>query len=167
MPVGNDVLKGGYDRGEPSFPASFASEWVDAITNVVLLDNASITDPATQITDSSRKIISRAGWQGSSLCIRLLYDQAAGAGDAPTLAVFGRFNASHPWERLLTKANNRTVTFTPSATHTLFSAALRGTEVHSTNHVLDNLGCNDFLVGVEVVGSGGVTAAAKVQVKFI
>jgi hypothetical protein len=167
MPVGTDTFKGGYDRGTPSFPASFSSEWVDANTNVLLLDNASITSPATQITDDTRKIISRAGWQGTSLCVRLLYDQAAAGGDGPTLAVFGRFNSNHPWERLLNRANNRTLTFTPSATHVLFTAALRATEVHSTNYVIDHLGCNEFLVGVEVVGSGGVTTASKVQVKFI
>ena len=168
MPVGTKALEGNYTSGTPNFPASFSSVWVDAVTDVTAADASAIDDPAAEITASTRNIITRERWMGTNLCVRLLYEQGAGTPVGPTLAVFGRYDSNQPWERPLTRGNARTVTFTPAtATDTLFSSALRSTEVNSSDHIVDMLGNNEFLVGVEVVGSGGVSTAAKVQVKFI
>lgn len=160
------------DRGDPVFPASFSSPWIDAIDTGGAddLDNSgTITNPDSHITASTRKKFNRNKWIGTNLVFRLVYDASATISAACTIKVFGRCG-TQPWQLLRTKLGATTFTFSASSEDTLNTGeTLKYTIPNLLTDTFDMCGCDEFIVGVTVAHnvSAGSAALAKVEVKAI
>jgi hypothetical protein len=147
-------------------PVSLTSRWITAIdaTGMDDVDAATITNPTTGITLSTRHIIGRSGDVGTNLMLRMAY--AGTSSVSPIVKVFGR-TGSDAWQVLKNKAGNVSATVQTNSTD-----ATDGTLSYTTvdnNTIWDCLGCDEFLVGVETAYavSAGSAATALLQAKMI
>jgi hypothetical protein len=130
-----------------------SSDWVWAINaaatgqGIDAVDNASVTNPTTQITRACTRIL-RALAGGTNLAIRLSIPSAASITTSCSLAVFGRCGDSGEWQRLRNRNNLSSVTFT-LPTSPVVNGSLKSSEVDNLNHLFDCQGCDQFLIGVE------------------
>lgn len=157
--------------GQVTRPAQIPSPWVTVIDvgGMDAVDNLPITNPATHITATTHHI-GKVGKRGTTLRLRMRYDDAdATLTTDAVIAVFGRYNSTDAWMQLLTKAGNRTTTMTTDYTNDVEDGTDGYTQVHPENHAFDLEGCDEFLVGVEVVYavSGGDATLASLQAKII
>lgn len=170
MALGSDVVS----LGDPnkSFysvaPMSMTTKWQTIIDagGAVIQDAASITNPTTEITSSTRHMFRRYG-RGTFLMLRLAYAAALTVGTSPVVKVFGRTSSTDVWQLLKTEGGSLTGTLTAAATD-----VTDGTYKYTTCDVLattwDCLGCELFLVGVETVLAGvGTTSTAFIQGKLL
>lgn len=157
--------------GQHVAPVSLFSPWYAAIaaTGVDDQDAATITNPTTQITASTRKLLRRSS--GSLLTFSLQYDRTLTSITAPVIKVFGRKRAGDGesdgrWELLKNKNGDLAITLTPASTD-VDDGTYKYTTVDMTNHVVDTQGCDEFLVGIEtaLAGSTGVATTAVLNVR--
>lgn len=149
---------------------ALASQWVDAVTGggPAVQDAATITNPTTQIVNSTSRIISRDKNAGSTIAVRLAYDQGAGTLTPPVIKLFGRANSGDAWQPLYSLSGNLTATLTDAATN-VTDGTFKYTTPHATDHYFDTAGCDEFLVGVEtaLAAGSGIVTNSKIQLKAI
>lgn len=129
-------------------PSSLTSEWVpmiDAKTGAVegleTADAAAITNPASEITRTTRRI--RKAEAGTHVFFRIAYPTAATYTSGLGIAVFGR-TGTQRWEFL------GRLTLVPSPSTDQTDGTTRHTDATSfTSHAIDRRGCEDIFVGVE------------------
>ncbi len=154
---------GGPSRG--SFIASIRSAWVTVLDagTVTTIDNASITAPATQVTRAGTHPIYLGTGAGQYVQVRMGYDASLTVTTNPVVKVFGR-RSGGAWELLPTRAGALTITLAAAATD-VSDGTLKYT-TPASSAVVDMLGCDEILVGVETALAGtGTTSSAIVQVR--
>lgn len=159
-----------------SFPSSISSDWVDVIDagGLSAADNATITNPTTQITASTRHILQRNRGTGTLVQVRMKYDAATTAlGTSLVIKVFGRYKDSvgnsTAWQPLYNRSSGLQTTVAIAATD-----VTNGTNKYTTpdpsGHTFDCQGCDEILIGVEVAPAtptGGTIANFILQAKVI
>ncbi len=178
MAIGDDkALKGSYDLGQPSFPASFKGPWQTAIDAGGLDDTADLStpfNPTTQIATTSRHKITIGDSMFTSLVTSAFYDAAATVPGGGTFRVFGRFNdrsggTQEAYRALKNRAGNLTRTPPFDATNDASDGTLKYTTPDALEDVWDTMGCNEFLFGTTAAHtvSTGSAALAGLNVKGI
>lgn len=145
---------------------SLTSKWTDAIDNPETLDNASPTNPTTQITDSTRHIVTDEGRQGTHVVPRYKWEAARTHSTSPVFAFFGR-TGDDAWVRLRTKAG--TLTWTPTLTNYTTDGTYNYTVPDLSSDPVDRMGCKEILCCTTVAAVFTVTEgnAGALQLKPI
>lgn len=150
-------------------PSSITTGWISVITagGPAVQDAATITNPTTQITASTRRIFSRQAL-GTNIMLRLKYDSTLTLITSPIVKVFGR-TSTDGWQLLYSKAGNRFETLTVDTTNDARDGTFSYTTPSFSTHAWDCLGCEEILVGVEtaLAGSTGSTSTATIDIKCI
>lgn len=174
MAVSTGTLSGPLEsRGSPTLPISIVSRWAEVITgNLSVADNATITTPETQITDSTRVRFTRDDVKlGTSFQIRAFrLASLAGTITNPVVNVFGRKKGSGDgWQRLPNKDGEFDIEFD-------FAGSVTTTGDYTftdptTAHTIDMSSCDEFLIGVSTAfnadGGTGSVADSGVEVKIL
>lgn len=167
MPIGLSVVASSVSpRGETVRSASIVSKWRGVIDagGPAVQDNASITNPTTQIIAETRHIFVLDN-AGSFVCLRLAYDDGLTSITNPIVKVFGRTGAD-VWQILKTRAGSITGTLTTAATD-VTDGTLCYTTPDSQSTTWDCLGCEEILVGVETALAGtGTTSNSIIQARI-
>ena len=154
-----------------SRPAQLPSPWITviAVGGLDTIDGLPVTDPTADITREETSI-GKVAQRGTTLRIRMRYDDAdASLTTDLVISVWGRYDNTNAWMRLLTKAGALTTTIVTDYTND----AEDGTDAYTTPHqetmAFDLEGCDEFIVGVEVIYavSSGNAALASLQAKVI
>lgn len=127
---------------ERTAPCSVVSQWTQAIDTTITLDNASPTNPTTQITASTRHIVSDDGRGGTFLVPSVRWDATQTHTTSPIFAAFGR-TADDLWVRLRTRAG--ALTWTPTFTDYSADATYRRTVPNLDTDPFDRMGCQEVL----------------------
>lgn len=142
-----------------------ASEWQTAIAagGPATLDAATITNPTTQITNSTTIELSREGYIGQYIGFRMGY---TGTPSVPLVAtIWGRTDDSAAWQKLRNLNGDTTMTFTYNTVTDETDGTITYTAVDPLLHVVDPMGCNKIRVGVNTAFAGTVTNTSIVQAK--
>lgn len=172
MAIGSTIVAAGSPRTgmQAVVPMSASSGWLTIIDagGMVVQDAATITNPTTQITSSTRHLFRRMGL-GTTLLLRMGYDDGiSGAITSPIVKVFGRSDANQAWDLLTTKSISLTSTITVTQATDVQDGTYGYTTVSAVTQAWDCLGCSEFLVGVETIFSAtGTVNTAFLQGKFI
>ena len=144
-------------------PISGAADWVVAIAagGLTVLDVSSEgdveTDPSS-IAHSSRRLLTRPVYGGTTLRIRMQYDNSDTLGDDPspplTIRVFGQSNATgYTVLRNLNGDTSVPIPTDPSTDCAYWNGSAGGdvliTQPDNNAHSWDCDGCNKFLIAVE------------------
>lgn len=169
MPIGTDINPSvNYDRGIPSFPASFRGPFSTVIDIGGLDDAADFSTPfrADNKPDTtSRHTLKLPAHAGTNLVTRAIYDAAATTPAGGTFIVVGRYaNGSETsrWMLLRNKAGNVTRTPPYDVTNDASDGTYKVTTPHQTEDIWDTLGCNEFKFGTtaaHTVASGSAALA--------
>lgn len=170
MPLGADLTaKSDPVRHNGSFtPVSMSAAWQTVIDpgGVTVQDAATITNPDTQITASTRHKLLR-GARGTSLLLRMRYDDALTVTTAPVVKVFGKSSGDVAWQLLKTRAAALNATLSVNAADTT-DGTDKFTIADFDTLAWDCLGCDTFLVGIETALAGtGTTSTATIEAKLI
>lgn len=146
-------------------PCSLTSRWTVAITagGPASQDAASITNPTTQITASTRRILKRNKMNGTLVMVRLGYSGTPST--SPIIGVWGR-TGTDVWQRLINKSSGTAPALTTAASTDVTDGTLKYTSA-SEDHTFDCVGCEEILIGVETAFAGSVTADSIIQAKII
>lgn len=153
-------------------PAQLAAKWDYLISNGGLetADNggSSITNPATQVTNSTTRIMKCAG-RGTILRLRMRYDDGITTSTDPVVQVFGRFDDGEAWQKLVNKAATHEVSFPSTEAADAADGTDKYTDVDPDDHAWDLDGCNEILVGVKtaLAASGGDPTLSLLEGKLI
>lgn len=147
---------------------SLTSKWVTVISDggPAVQDAATITNPTTQITASTRRIFNKAD-TGTIVLVRLGYDDGATSITNPVVKVFGR-TGTEPWMVLKDVAGNLTLTLTTAASTDAADGTLLYTAADVATASVDCLGCEEIIVGVQTaLAVTGTTANSIIQLKLL
>lgn len=172
MALGTPVL--GHTQLESKLvrPVQIPAKWVTIIRDGGLetQDAATITDPTAEITNSTTSLF-KIGRQGTTLRLRMKYDDGLSAITDPIVKVFGRHDSTDPWQILLKKSStvvNDTVTLVTTLASDVSDGADNWTSVDAEDHSLDIDGCDEILVGVQtVLAATGDPTLASLEAKVI
>lgn len=131
-------------------------------------DAAALTDPDAEITNSTTHLF-KVGRQGTTLLLRMKYDDGLSAITDPVLRVFGRYDSTEPWMMLNQKggADNATVTMQTASTD-VSDGTDNWTDVDEDDHSFDLRGCDEILVGVQTaLAATGDPTLASLEAKII
>lgn len=148
-------------------PCSLSSKWqtVIAAGGPAVQDAASITNPTTQIVNSTTSIFYKGAY-GTNILIRLGYDDGLTSITSPVIRVFGR-TGTDAWQALENKASSETITLTTDSAD-VTDGTLLYTDVDASSHQVDTLGCEEIIIGIQTALAGtGSTANSIIQVKLI
>ncbi len=168
MPLGTTIENGRVHPLSGVVVQSLTNRWQTVVRagGPALLDNASITDPTTQIVRDTTSIFSRQAG-GTILLIRLGYDDALASITNPVIRVFGR-TGDDAWQELPDAAGNSAITLTTAASVDATDGTLKYTKAVVAAHSVDCLGCEEILIGVQTVLAGtGVVNNSIIQVKAL
>jgi Ca2+/Na+ antiporter len=133
------------------------------------LTGGSIINPASQISDASRQVFSRGLVPALYLGVRMVYSNATITAN-PVVKVFGRARMPNgeagPWRLLKSRLKDSRVTLLTDPSD-LTKDGLRVPTADLEAHFFDVQGCNEFLIGVEVVAAGTLLEDAILEVVFI
>lgn len=177
MAIGTAVnaINAGTD-GQIVIPTSFTSRWTTIIDagGVASLDNAALTNPVTQIVNSTSHPIRRAGVgngsSGTNLILQLGYSASATVSANPVLVAFG-FDTS---EGAIVAGPTRLTTYSGATSVTLATSSIDSTDgtlkytIPYRNDWFDCQGFDTIYVGVQtaLAVSAGSTATAIVRGRF-
>ena len=149
-----------------------AMNWVavTAIADPATADSGgTIYNPATDITDQNR--IVRVMGRGSQIVFQFRYDEGeSDNGTSPVINVFGRGSSNDNWTKLRNKDESTNITLTKVYNTDATDAAYCYTEIDENEHVVDLLGNNEFIVGIQtayIAGTSGATTNCRIQAKVI
>ncbi len=154
-------------RQEVTRPASVTSRWQEIISagGPSVVDDASITNPTTQITAAANRIYVLDN-NFSAILLRLGYSSALTTITAPIVKVFGR-TGSDVWQVLLTENLTDTATLSTQSSD-VTDGTLSYTTPSPLLHAWDCLGCNQILVGIQTALSGtGTVSNSVIQIKGV
>lgn len=148
-----------------SVPCSLTSRWTTAISagGPATQDAASITNPTTEITASTRRILKRNRMNGTLVMVRLGYSGTPSTD--PIVGVWGR-TGTDAWQRLINKSSGTQSTLATVSASDVTDGTLKYTSA-SEDHTFDCVGCEEILIGVETAFAGSVTADSIIQMKII
>lgn len=160
MALGATVQFGDIHVGTP------ASQWTNMIDagGIASQDASPITDPDSDITNSTTKIVGGGG-RGNRLLIRYGYT-ATGLTTDPVIVVFGRYDSNEDWMVLENEDGDNEITMATPATDA-GNGTLLYTSVDDTHSMIRTKGCQEFLVGVETAAAGGTRTSDVFQGKVI
>ena len=151
-----------------NIPSSFYGSWTTILDapGPALQDNANITNPTTQIIFITTHIF-ETGCLGTTLLLRLGYDDALTLITDPVVRVFGRTGATDPWQLLKNVTGGTEAALVTSANDTI-TGDLKYTIVDPALQAWDVMGCEQILVGVQTAlnGTGDLTNSI-IQAKMI
>lgn len=160
-------------RGQVTYPVSLTSDWGVLLPPgvVAIQDAATVTNPESDVTASTSRIVTLPEVIGTTLLLSMGYDKNLTVSTSPVVVVFGRrsFNGSvGRWMLLPTITGLRTITLTAASTTDTNDGALKWTQVVTAATAVDLLGCNEVVVCVQTALAGtGVTGTARVEGKVI
>jgi len=147
--------------------------WVDLHANPDALDNIDITNPDTEIVDAANRIF-QTGGQANRLRLRLKYDEdMVTVTTDVVVSVWGRYTGpdgnSDQWQQLVDLQGAVAHTLTIDIDNDVTDATWKWTAPHPTTHSFVLEGCNEILVGTQVVlaASSGTVTNAIIEGKFI
>jgi hypothetical protein len=152
---------------KPTTEAAVRATYQTAIAAglVATIDNATVTNPTTQVTRSGTSIV-RSDSGGVFMLVRLAYDDGLTAITNPSVKVFGRANLGEPWRLLRNRAGALSASLVTASTDAT-DGTLDYTTPDLTTNVWDVQGCDQFIIAVETALAGtGTTSNATVQVLF-
>lgn len=156
-----------------TIPLSCSSPWSSSIlTDLSVVDAATLVDPTTQITASSRRTIYRRG-AGTYMLLQALYPRAAAVLTTnPTLVVFGRTVAADgtvgDWNLLINDAGDSAIDIELDPTNDADDQATYKRSTVKSAHWLDCQGYDEFIVGCSRAAVLDVSAAtAYVRTRFV
>ena len=172
MALGSNV-SAGFDatpvRGKLTISAQLVSQWVQIIDNGGLetQDASTLTDPDTDINNSTTHIFV-AGGRGSTLLLRMKYDDTVVPNVDPILRVYGRHSSADKWDAIPNSAASITTAIVTIVTTDVSD----GTDNWSTVLAAETfpmLGCDEFLVGVQTVlgVSAGDATLSTLEAKVV
>ena len=130
-------------------------------------DASTITDPDAEITNSTSHIFAIKG-RGTTLRLRLMYDDGISSVTSPIINVFGRFSSDEVWQRLQNKSGDTNVTLTVDTTNDVSDGTFNFTLVDADDHAFDLDGCAQVLVGIKTaLAATGTVTTATIQGKVI
>lgn len=157
----------------PSLPMSISGPWSSSIlTDLSVVDAATLTNPTTQITASSRRTIYRRN-VGTSLMLQVLYPRAATVlTTSPTLVVFGRTVASDgtvgDWNILTNVLGEIGIVVELDPTNDADDGATYKRSTVQATQWIDCQGYDEFIVGCSSAAVLDVSAAtAYVRARFV
>lgn len=168
MALGTTIDNKAVPNKEGNINQSMTSGWVTVISagGPATQDAATITNPDTQITTSTRSIFRRRG-AGTILLLRLGYDDGLTSITNPIVKVFGRTDLN-TWMVLKDVAGNLTVTLTTAASTDVADGTLLYTAADVASTSIDCLGCEEILIGVQTALAGtGTVSNSIIQVKVL
>lgn len=174
MALGTTVTVNGspHKQFDSVAPMSATSGWFSVIDAGGMDDQdaATITNPTTQITASTRHLIYRNAF-GTNLMLRMGYDDGLTTVTDPVVKVFGRTGNTEIWQLLKTRSGAITGTITTQASDDGATDVTDGTYLYTTPDydatTWDCFGCEYILVGVQTVLAGtGTVTTAFLQGKF-
>jgi len=170
MAIGSDVLVGlAYDRGSPTYPASFRGPFVTMIDIGGLDDAADFSTPMradNKPDTTSRHTLKLATHEGTCLVTRAVYDAACTTPAGGSFIIVGRYvngAQTSKWMLLRNKAGNVSRTPNYDVTNDASDGTYKVTTPHQTEDVWDTLGCNEFKIGTtaaHTVATGTATLGA-------
>lgn len=174
MPLGSNI-QAGFDatpvRGNLTISAQLVSQWVQIIDNGGLetQDASTLTNPDADINNSTTHIFV-AGGRGSTLLLRMKYDDEVVSNVDPIIRVYGRHSSADKWDAI--PNSNSTPAITSPIVTTEGTDVSDGTDNWTTTTVdttFPMLGCDEFLVGVQTVlgVSGGDATLTTLEAKVI
>ncbi len=158
-------------RGAQMITAQLRSQWATIIDNGGLetQDDATVTSPTAEITNSTTHIFV-AGGRGSTLLLRMKYDDGLATITDPVVRVFGRHSSADTGWMPLPNSNS-----TPAITTTISTAATdtedgtnKWTDV-TVDETFALQGCDEVLVGVQtaLAASTGDATLSTLEAKVI
>lgn len=158
-------------------PVSLSSEWITAIEagGMVVQDNATPTNPLTQITSGTRNFLKK-GAVGTLIVASMAYSSGITLSVSPIVKMFGRYR--YPgnigrvgrWMTLPNIASTPAITTTITvATSTDDNDGAFGYTLVTTATTWDSLGTNEYIFAVSTIFavSVGSAATAFLQAKII
>jgi len=134
------------------------SDWQQVGPGVSYLkvqDAATVTDPDTQITSSTRQVFGRVFTPGTFLGLRMRYVNKPVSTD-PVIKVFGRTRqpdgTAGPWQILKNRLGDASVTIVTDDSDIVSDIGYATTADPEASYY-DVQGCNEFIVGVEIACS--------------
>lgn len=157
--------------GQPNVESAFNAEWITVIAagGMAVQDAATITNPTTEITDETRKLITLGDKAGHYIRLRMGYDDELTTilTDA-VIRVFGRRNSDDPWQVLENQNGDKTATLTSAESSDVTDGTLKYTHCDRLLHTWDRDGCTQILIGVETVLDGtGSETNSILQLKLV
>jgi hypothetical protein len=151
--------------------AQLRSSWATIIDNGGLetQDDATVTSPDAEITNSTTHILATGG-RGSTLLLRMKYDDGLATITDPVIRVFGRHSSGDTGWMALHNSNS-----TPAITTTITTAATdnedgtnKWTEV-TADETFPLQGCDEVLVGVQtaLAAGGGDPTLSTLEAKVV
>lgn len=155
--------------GNTVTPTSGVGWWQDACLSPETADNSGnkVTTPTSQIP-TANPIITREQASGTFLALRLKTPAAATSPTAALRAcVFGRADQNEAWQRLKTRSGADQVVISIDTAADAINGAWRYSVLDPNAHVVDCMGCNEFLVGTDVaVAATGLDSDSTVEAKI-
>jgi hypothetical protein len=175
MALDTPLVAHGLDAGHPTSPSSLGAAWqtIIAVGGMDDQDAATITNPDTEITDATRRILKRDKGRGTLLRLRMGYDDGDTPSADPVVKVFGRtMDAAgdySAWQNLVNEAGDTTATLTTAVASDDADGTNKRTVPDRSNHAWDLDGCDEVLVGVQTVYavSAGDASLAFLEAKII
>lgn len=168
MALGPDIILAGSNTRSTT-PVSITSGWSTVIDALGMddVDAATITNPTTEIILSTRHRLHRKGI-GTTLLLRMGYDDGLTSITDPVVKVFGKTGTSEIWTLLKSNAPALTGTLTTALT----TDVTDGTYLYTTPDPIalgwDCLGCDYLLVGIQTALAGtGTVTNAFLQAKIV
>lgn len=155
---------------EATIPVSGTAVWQTIIdaggpANADVTPGNTITNPDSQITSVTTHILQRKA-KGTTLLLRLGYDDGLTAITDPIVQVFGR-TGDDEWELLPNTAQDLSVTLTTAATDTT-DGTYKYTTVYLNETAWDCRACDEILVGIIIALAGtGTVNNSFIQAKFV
>lgn len=156
-------------QGAPTFEIRPASPWTVAVGpgGPSVQDAGTITNPDSQITDATRRIVRREGIHGNACVVRMKYDSNLTGITPAIVKLFGRASPNDAWELLYTRSGNLTATLADDSAD-VDDGDFKYTTVHPNDHVWESAGCDEFLLGVEQALAGsGVVNNSEILIRSI
>lgn len=169
-----DYLRGDTVRNR-TYPVSVISDWFPLLTAGAIdtADNSgSVIRNPGGITAADHNLVNVAtvnveGSVGTSLMMRMQYDDGITSVTPPVIQVFGRDNDGN-WMPLPNRALSFEVTFTPDLTNDSADGTYYYTRVDMEDHVVDMLGCTKILCTVKTaLAATGTVSTATLQGKIV
>ena len=134
-------------------------------------DAATITDPTAEIeggANAANRYVLKVRQKGTTLRMRMKYDDGLTGITDPKIKVFGRYNAAEQWQILKTKDNALNATMTTVLASDVSDGTFNWTTPDPNKHSFDLDGVDEVAFGVEtaLAATGDVTTAT-LEVKVI
>lgn len=144
--------------------AYLVSNWITAVSagGPASLDSATITNPDTQIVNTTTIVLDRSGWIGNAGEFRIGY---TGTPTADCVIEWYGKTGTGDWQRLVNVNGDTAATLTTSSTTDTTNGTMKFSHVDPVLHKVPFRGCDKIMVGIKTAFAGSVTNTAIIQVR--